>query len=72
MMIFNYSMMRIQAELQLARRREGDALAQLHDLRQQLQNTARSFTALTDYHSDHEGEYSDGEYDDDEGEVPYR
>ena len=56
----------LTAELQLSRRREGDALAQLHDLRTQLQNTARSFTALTDYQSDHGDEYSD---EDDDGEY---
>jgi len=51
----------LTAELQLSRRREGDALAQLHDLRTQLQHTARSFTAITDIQS--EGEYSDEDDD---------
>lgn len=60
----------LQAELQLARRREGDALAQLHDLRMQLQNTARSFTALTEYHSDGDEDFSD-DYDDDDGAELY-
>merc|ERR1712070_928006 len=57
----------LHAELQLARRREGDALAQLHDLRQQLQNTARSFTVLTDYNSDQGGDFSDDYDDEDDG-----